>query len=199
MSEQRGRGRPRAFDEDAALDAAMLTFWEKGYRNTSLDDLVVRTGASRASLYKTFGDKRDIFVQSLDLYGTRFEERAEAVLARNKNMLDTARILLTASAERLTGSDAPAGCLRCNTTLEILGSDAALDDALNQANARFFNVMKKVAARGVKTGEIAKRDAGDIAMYLNGAVSAMVNLSRTGATRAEMMRFVERTLRALTI
>ena len=31
-------GRPRAFDEDAALEAAMNVFWQKGYDGASIAD-----------------------------------------------------------------------------------------------------------------------------------------------------------------
>ncbi|MEO0363196.1 MAG: helix-turn-helix domain-containing protein, partial [Pseudomonadota bacterium] len=55
---KRARGRPRGFDPEAALDAALETFWRKGFRNTSMDDLVAAMGASRASVYELFGDKR---------------------------------------------------------------------------------------------------------------------------------------------
>ena len=69
------RGRPRLFEPDEALVAAMLTFWRQGYVHTSLDDLVRETGASRGSLYKTFGDKRAMFIQALDLYSRGFEDK----------------------------------------------------------------------------------------------------------------------------
>lgn len=172
----------------------MLTFWEKGYRATSLDDLVARTGASRASLYKTFGDKRALFIRSLDLYGERFEARAAAVLAEERDMEVAARRLLTASAERLTGSEAPAGCLRCNSTLEVMGSDATLDEALTAANRRFHAVMVRVVDLGVERGTVTAGRAPALALFLTGVVAALVTLSRSGASRGDLLSFVETSL-----
>lgn len=175
----------------------MLTFWEKGFRATSIDDLVARTGASRASLYKMFGDKRDIFLRSVDLYGARFEARADAVLAEGLPMGETARRLLTASAERLGSSDAPAGCLRCNSTLELMGSDAAIDAALDEANRRYLAVMRRVVDRGVAAGEVdpARRDG--LALFLTATVAGMVTLARSGTDRAALLSLVEVALAAL--
>src|SRR5699024_6379276 len=61
-------GRPREFDMDKALDAAMLVFRERGYNATSIADLRVAMGLTAGSLYKAFKDKRGIFVAALDRY-----------------------------------------------------------------------------------------------------------------------------------
>jgi len=60
--------RPREFDEDAVLDAAVLCFWAQGYDATSVKDLVARTGLTAASLYNAFGDKRTLYQKALDHY-----------------------------------------------------------------------------------------------------------------------------------
>lgn len=53
-------GRPRQFDEEQVLDAAMKAFWAKGYESTSLADLVEVTGLHKGSLYQAFGDKHTL-------------------------------------------------------------------------------------------------------------------------------------------
>src|SRR5215472_8620817 len=62
-------GRPREFDEPAALEAAMRVFWEKGYEGTSLDDLTAAMGINRSSLYSSFGDKEALFGRVMAHYG----------------------------------------------------------------------------------------------------------------------------------
>jgi len=57
--------RPREFDLNEALQAAMLLFWERGYEATSIDDLLQQMGINRASLYGTFGQKRELFLKAL--------------------------------------------------------------------------------------------------------------------------------------
>lgn len=51
--------RPREFDQNKALEAAMYVFWEKGFEAASLSDLTARMGIQRPSLYSAFGDKKD--------------------------------------------------------------------------------------------------------------------------------------------
>ncbi|KFC62009.1 putative transcriptional regulator, TetR family [Devosia sp. LC5] len=62
------RGRPRQFDSDAALVAAMRVFWRHGYAGASIGTLVAAMGVSRATLYASFGDKEDLFRKVMDLY-----------------------------------------------------------------------------------------------------------------------------------
>ena len=69
------RGRPRAFDVDEALDAAMRVFWKHGYEGASLSELTEAMGINRPSLYAAFGDKESLFKKAVD----RYMERGSAV------------------------------------------------------------------------------------------------------------------------
>src|SRR5215470_5049877 len=62
------RGRPRQYDPDSALARAAAAFWKNGYAATSLDDLAAATGMNRPSLYAAFGDKRDLYLKTLQRY-----------------------------------------------------------------------------------------------------------------------------------
>ena len=61
--------RPREFEPDEVLDSAMRQFWERGYRATSVDDLVRATGVKPGSLYAAFpGGKHALLMGSLERY-----------------------------------------------------------------------------------------------------------------------------------
>ena len=61
-------GRPRQFDVDQTLDAAMRAFWARGYEATSMADLMAATGLHKGSLYQAFGDKHALFIEALKRY-----------------------------------------------------------------------------------------------------------------------------------
>lgn len=191
---KRARGRPRGFDPEAALDAALETFWRKGYRNTSMDDLVAAMGASRASVYELFGDKRSLFVKCVDLYGERFAARVAAAMEEEPDGRSALRALLTASAKRLASSDAPAGCLRCNSTMELMGSDALLDEALTEANARYEASIARLVERSVAAGDLAPEEAATLPAFITAAVNGMATSARAGADFETLMHVVDRTV-----
>jgi len=60
--------RPREFDRDAALAAAINVFWSRGFAATSTEDLVQAMGIGRQSFYNTFGDKRRLYLEALETY-----------------------------------------------------------------------------------------------------------------------------------
>ena len=60
--------RPREFDPEQVMEQATRVFWARGFEHTSLDDLCEATGLNRSSLYAAFGDKRAIYLRSLERY-----------------------------------------------------------------------------------------------------------------------------------
>ena len=58
---KRGRGRPRAFDTDEALERAAMVFGQRGFSAASLDDISEATGLVRPSIYNAFGDKLSLY------------------------------------------------------------------------------------------------------------------------------------------
>lgn len=60
-------GRPKIYNEKEALDKAVEVFWEKGYENTSADDLLKAMGIGKGSFYLAYkGGKQELFLKSLD-------------------------------------------------------------------------------------------------------------------------------------
>jgi TetR/AcrR family transcriptional repressor of nem operon len=111
-------GRPREFDETAALDAAMDCFWRDGYEATSVRDLASRMGITGASLYNAFGDKRSLFREVLQRY---VEQSTRERIARLESSLppkQTVCAFLHEIVERSIDGDRR-GRLLVNTALEI--------------------------------------------------------------------------------
>jgi AcrR family transcriptional regulator len=78
----RPRGRPRSFDSVATLSTIRTCFARKGFSGTSIEDLSEATGLGTPSLYNAFGDKRQMFLKSLDLEYEDVVSRLRSVTAK---------------------------------------------------------------------------------------------------------------------
>src|SRR5687768_341686 len=105
------KGRPREFDIDDALAAALRVFWSKGYEGASLSDLTEAMGITRPSLYAAFGNKESLFRKALDLYEReKLAFMAEALEAPTSR--GVAEKLLRGVLDMQTSECEPRGCLR---------------------------------------------------------------------------------------
>lgn len=102
-------GRPRRFDETAALEAAMEVFWAKGFEGASLDDLTSAMGINRPSLYGAFGDKNALFRKAVDHYGTTIGGRAVESFLAEPNIQKAVAAYFEAALE---GQCRPGECAR---------------------------------------------------------------------------------------
>src|SRR6478609_7633361 len=117
------KGRPREFDLDEALAAALRVFWSKGYEAASLSDLTEAMGITRPSLYAAFGNKEALFKKTLDLY-----EREKLTYMSHALSAPTARgvaeRLLHGAIANATSKNEPQGCLGVISTVNC-GQEAS--------------------------------------------------------------------------
>lgn len=188
MSSQNSqRGRPAIFDDGSIIDAVTDTLWKTGFYGTSISDISRASGTSRASLYKLYGDKDALIVAALDRYAARFDKRVTEILQEVKEPAAAVSKSLRASAERLTDSNAPNGCLRCRVTLELKGQSQAIDAAIDRANLAFeANMLRLLSADGgSRRADIA------LAKKLTAIVNGMVVMAEAGASREDLFELIE--------
>jgi len=103
-------GRPRTFDVNAALDAAVEVFWRHGYEGSSIAALNEAMGISTPSLYAAFGNKDELFRKAVERYdekqGELFRSALEEPTARR-----VFECLIRAAIVQATRPRHPDGCL----------------------------------------------------------------------------------------
>jgi TetR/AcrR family transcriptional repressor of nem operon len=115
--------RTKEFDPDAALQAAVELFWERGYEATSMADLTERLGLGRASLYATFGSKHELFLRSLDRYRENTDATLLTELSQPGPALAAVRGVVQRFADEALREQRLRGCLITNTATELAAHD----------------------------------------------------------------------------
>lgn len=184
----RGRGRPRAFDREAALTQATHLFWRKGYETTSIADLTEAMGIGSPSLYAAFGSKEALFTEALRHYNTTYEALVWGRFRSAGTAREAVLSLLMDSAAALTGSlaDNPLGCM---VTLSSVGGEGRSDlgDLVRSARAVTLERLEACLAGAVSSGELAgETDIHALARFVQTVQSGMSILARDGASRAEL-------------
>ncbi|MFF5185334.1 TetR/AcrR family transcriptional regulator [Streptomyces sp. NPDC000345] len=186
------RGRPRSFDREAALVRATLLFWQHGYEGTSISDLTAAMGISPPSLYAAFGDKRTLFTEVVDRYGSTFGAFMENALAQESDTRTGFARMLDEAAVSYTDPEHPAGCLVITAATNYSPQTADIEQDLRArrvANIRSFEErLKDAEARG-SLPEGA--DTRALAVYFAAVVQGMSQQARDGATTAELRRVAE--------
>src|SRR4029450_13198507 len=124
-------GRPKGFSETDALEKALDLFWQKGYHGVNLPDLLSTMGIARQSLYDTFGDKRRLFIRTIEHYRNTRLAGALALLERpgapSQNVKD-----LVGFFEQLPLAQGARGCLVATSLVEVGPEDAEIRELLSQ-------------------------------------------------------------------
>lgn len=142
--------RPREFDIDDAVRKAADVFWEKGYEEASLPDLLDGMGLTRGSLYKAFGDKKSLYLRVLKYYEMAAVDRAVARLT-DPYVPDGRRRILGLFKAVVQAVDAGdrRGCILCTAATGSEMSDPEIASAVQTGLRRIRDAMDHALAASV--------------------------------------------------
>ncbi len=194
-------GRKRAFNEDAALQAAMDVFWQKGYVGSSLSDLTQSMGINKPSMYSTFGNKEALFIKATKFYiENRAKIHSKLLFEPNVSLKLRLRNYLISVVSAQCESAPPKGCyiVRCQ-------SEVASGDMPEEANrlltdaggyiqillTDIFNTDPEAQTLGLNDN--AKNNALCLATTLRGTASQ----ARAGEPSSELEYVIDHSLKGI--
>jgi AcrR family transcriptional regulator len=180
--------RPREFDEDEVLKAALRLFWEKGYEGTSLDDLMAAMRLTKSSLYKAFGSKEALFWRVVERYQRDFLDFRHAALAEPTPRRIAER-LLDGIVDLHSGKVNPVGCLELNTALAGSNDAESIRQELIRGRELFRlklrDRFKETAARAPLPSGMTSDDA---ASFIISLIQGLAVQAKAGASRETARR-----------
>ncbi len=135
--------RTKEFDPEAALRDALELFWERGYEATSMADLVERLGVARASIYATFGGKRELYLRALERYGELTGNGMLQELSGPGPALPAVRAFVERYAAESSGEERHRGCFVANTAVELAPHD---DEAARRVRENWLTVETAITS-----------------------------------------------------
>lgn len=190
--------RPKEFDPTDALDKAMAVFWAKGYHDTSIRDLVDATGVNYYGLYSTFDDKHGLFLAALDRYRDTVTRQILAILDQPGSPISAIRQAFDGVVLTTRPTDGHRGCLMCNTAVELTPFDKAVAKKVRKNMDVLRDAFRGAVVRAREIGEVAKdKDIDAFAEFLAMTVYSISVLARTGASEAQVRRYVQTALETL--
>ncbi|HYF62996.1 MAG TPA: TetR/AcrR family transcriptional regulator [Herpetosiphonaceae bacterium] len=195
MDEPKPRGRPRTFDRETALDAAVDMFWRHGYEGTSIADLTAAMGVTPPTLYAAFGSKEDLYRLALARYLERSERGRGGVSGGSAYAL--IENYLRAAADRFTDPGRPRGCMVSTASLYCAAENEAARSAAAAMRAVGFAAAVAACERAKSTGELPPAtDAVALARFYSAIAQGMSVQAVDGATAADLHALVDLALAA---
>jgi AcrR family transcriptional regulator len=184
-------GRPRSFDREQALDAAMRVFWKQGYEGASLTALTAAMGINRPSLYAAFGDKACLFREAVARYGTgpgRYVRRALG----QPQARQVAEMLLRGTVAMATDAANPGGCLWVQGALVASTEGESIRQEMAAVRERGIAQMRDRFERARRDGDLpGSTDVSALTLFVVSMMNGLAVQASSGHSRDALNRAVD--------
>jgi len=189
-----GRGRPRSFDKDVALEQVLELFWKRGYLGTSYSDLCAETGLTKPSLYAAYGNKEETFLAALGLYVSCNVQPGIDGLESTPDTREAIHKLLVETVKALTAEGTPPGCMIATNAACIEAPDIPriVADAIKSASGMTPKTISACLAKAQAAGQIpSDADISALTTFYSTLITGLSGLAKQGALQSELMKAVD--------
>jgi TetR/AcrR family transcriptional repressor of nem operon len=164
--------REKIFKKEAVLHSATNLFWEKGFYQTSIHDLVHQSGINRASLYNTFHDKENLFLQCFLMYRSNVINYINDIIKSEKTIKNALKSLFHSLYEAYEKENGK-GCLICNSYAELLPTkNIVIIELLNETKKIITNLIFQALKKAKLQKELKENT--DVSLMTESIYSSMV-------------------------
>jgi len=186
------RGRPRGFDRDAALRAAMEVFWRRGYEGASVSDLTQAMGINAPSLYAAFGCKEALFREAVRLYQESEGAGARRAMDEAPDARAMVEAMLRANIRSYTDPAKPPGCMVVLAAMLGTPENAKVCGFLTGMRKASVADLKKRLDRHRARGTLPRgADTAALAQFYATVLQGLSIQARDGASRRTLDRIAD--------
>lgn len=187
------RGKPLSFDRNEALQKAMELFWRQGYEATGLTALLEHMGIQRQSFYNTFGNKEQVLLQAIDLYGTILHSLLREAMAQGSTPFEK----IDGVFEFWSG-DSQIGCFFGNCVAEFGVTKDRVAEEMDKQLMAIRNLFVPMFEEAIQRGDLsAERDPKIMARTMLTFGQGIALMGKTITDRSELLGVMEIMKRSL--
>lgn len=177
----------------------MRLFWRKGYEATSVRDIAGVLEVPIASVYHSFGDKKSIFLATLDAYFEKYVKPEFAALLAQDDAQQALLALFHAVAKQCCNSDMPPGCYLVQTASDLTDADPELAASAKE-KLEYIRLQLKVLIEKAQHNKqlTTKESSENLSHYLFATMLAVKTWSRTGVDADTIKNYLRLALKPLT-
>lgn len=197
---KRRRGRPKCFDEQEALQKAMMLFWKYGYEATAMSDLTKALNLTAPSIYSTFGDKSQLFHACLDYYLKHEACSLDLIFQQAETAKVAIELYLYENLKKLLQQDKPTGCMLVTATMNCSEQHQPLQHDLLLKRQQVKEKIYQRLQQGVEDGDLSS-DADIQAMkdYYSTVIQGLTMQARDGVAIEQLENVVTLALKTWTL
>ncbi len=195
-SAKRGRGRPRLFDRTAAIQQAMVLFWDRGYEGTTFDDLIEAMKLSPSSFYHEFGSKEQLYREAVDYY-LKLSTSYLRGFSSHRDTRAAFEALIEEAAAFFTNDGSPAGCMISLAGTHLPPHLRSVADYTKSLRKLFEQGLARRLRKGVSDGDLPPgTNVKELAAYFGTIFRGMAVQARDGASRKQLLATCRLAMRA---
>lgn len=190
--------RKSSVDHDEVIKRAMYLFWRRGYKKTSVEDLIKEAGVNRFNLYENFGGKHGLYLKALDKYlDDVFLNRMDKI-NNNKNGLHGIQEYFESLEEFLIDCKGNFTCLMMNSQIELVPKDKKVTKKVSfyftKMEQTFLNALTKAKKAGALSQDANVRD---LAKFLTGSAQGMCVMSKSNEANGFLHAYTRSIMKVL--
>lgn len=156
-----------ALKRERTISAAADLFYEKGYDNTTLDEVAERLGVTKPFIYSNFGSKAELLAEICERGVRAALDEIESAMAEGLGPTTTLQLFARRYVIAILGNQKNIAIY----TREEKNLEAPEARRIGELRRGFFGRLAELLQLGAKTGEFELADPKMAALAIGGAVS----------------------------
>lgn len=183
--------RTKSFEQAEILDKAIEIFRKNGYNATSMQDLVDNLGLNRSSIYDTFGNKKNLYFQALNLYKKNQNEYLMDLISNSESLIEAVQHLFQIIIDDTCSDNSKQGCFILNSCMEMANADDDIAKVIDNNFIELHKTMSKRIEKAIANNEIKiDTDANALSLFIFNTTNGLRVMQKAGMTAEAMQEVV---------